>query len=87
MSFSAIPPPWKKKQCSILGIGPFYFAEIGHYHFAVTVSNFIVILSKISNRSHFWENSTEYEASRGMEKKEAGPGGGGSPASEEGSGS
>jgi hypothetical protein len=29
-------PPSKKKQCSIDGIGQFYFAEIGHYHFAVT---------------------------------------------------
>jgi len=36
MSCSAILPPLKKKQCSIDGIGHFYFAQIGHYHFAAT---------------------------------------------------
>ncbi|HME45397.1 MAG TPA: hypothetical protein VKF36_20055, partial [Syntrophorhabdales bacterium] len=39
MSPSAILPPLKKKQCSIPGIGHFYFAEIGHYHFAVTAKS------------------------------------------------
>jgi hypothetical protein len=39
MSSPAILPPWKQKQCSILGIGHFYFAQIGHYHFAVTLKS------------------------------------------------
>ncbi|MGD0236081.1 MAG: hypothetical protein ABSC55_16300, partial [Syntrophorhabdales bacterium] len=36
LSSPAILPPLKKKQCSIAGIGHFYFAHIGHYHFAGT---------------------------------------------------
>jgi hypothetical protein len=39
LSSPAILPPLKKKQCSIAGIGHFYFAQIGHYHFAGTLSN------------------------------------------------
>jgi hypothetical protein len=37
LSSPAILPPLKKKQCSIAGIGHFYFAQIGHYHFAGTL--------------------------------------------------
>jgi hypothetical protein len=42
LSSPAILPPLKKKQCSIAGIGHFYFAQIGHYHFAGTFGESLV---------------------------------------------
>jgi hypothetical protein len=53
MSLSAILPPLQNRQFSTPEIGHFYFALIGHYHFAVTVRTKELTVEETVNGSMF----------------------------------
>jgi hypothetical protein len=44
MSFPAILPPSENRQFSTFQTGLFYFAQTGHYHFAVTPPEILIDL-------------------------------------------